>query len=280
MCFRGSAIAAEISGYADIGMKNDALRLVRKALEQRRIQPEEFSTAIRTIGILSDFKRWKSKLEAAYNRQSRKFKRNVRPYMLEMYASLGEWETALRFLSIRKPAWASDMFFAVEVLLELDKLEDASVLAIRCAKALPHATSRFEQSLLFDALGSFFTRTHSWDHALKAWQDAPLDQPFRRDALSGIVKIHVARALEAVEIGLQRLAELKENPDTETELCLPDNDLALTNQAEKELLKFKRGIDKLLPEKVRKELGIPTESCRCEIYHRPRSPLKGPDTLT
>jgi hypothetical protein len=256
MCFLGSAIAAEISGYADIGMKNDALRLVRKALEQRRIQPEEFSTAIRTIGILSDFKKWKSKLEAAYNRQSRKFKRMVRPYMLEMYASLGEWEIALRFLSIRRPASTSDMFFGVGVLLELDKLEDARVLAIRCANALRDATSRFEQSLLLDALGSFFARTHSWDHAITAWQDAPLDQPFRREALSGIVKIYLARALEAVGIGLRSLAELKDNPDTQTELCLPDNDLALTTQAENELLKFKRGIEKLLPEKAWKHLGV------------------------
>jgi hypothetical protein len=256
MCFHGSAIAVEISGYADIGMKNDALRLVRKVLEQRRIQPEEFSTAIRTIGILSDFKKWKSKFEAACNRQSRKFKRVVRPYMLEMYAHLGERETALRFLSIRRPAGASDIFFGVEVLLELDKLEDARVLAIRCANALPHATSRFEQSLLLDALGSFFARTHSWDHAITAWQDAPLDQPFRREALSGIVKIHLARALDAVGIGLRRLAELKENPDKETELCLPDNDLALTSQGEKELLKFKREIERMLPDKARKELGI------------------------
>jgi hypothetical protein len=65
--------------------------------------------------------------------------------------------------------------------------------------------------------------------------------------------------LEAVEIGLRRLAELKENPDKETELCLPDNDLALTSQAEDELLKFERGIEKLLQEKARKELGMSGE---------------------
>jgi hypothetical protein len=254
MCFHGSAIAAEISGYADIGMKNDALRLVRKALEQRRIQSEEFSTAMRTIGILSDFNKWKSKLEAAYNRQPQKFKRKVRPYMLEMYASLGEWEIALRFLSIRRPAGASDMFFGVGVLLELDKLEDARVLAIRCANALRHATSRFEQSLLLDALGSFFARTHSWDHAITAWQDAPLDQPFRQNALSGIVQLHLACAFEAIETGLKALAELKRDP--EISLCLPKNELRLTCDAERELLKFKRGIEKLLPEEARKPLGI------------------------
>ncbi len=43
---------------------------------------------------------------------------------------------------------------------------------------------------------------------------------------------------------------------TATALCLPGNDSGLTKHAEKELLKYKRGIEKLLPEKARKELGI------------------------
>lgn len=80
------------------------------------------------------------------------------------------------------------------------------------------------------------------------------DQPFRRDAPSGIVKIHLGRAWEAIENGLKAVAELKRNP--ELSLCLPNNDLGLTCDAEKELLKFKRGIEKLLPEEARKELGI------------------------
>jgi hypothetical protein len=86
------------------------------------------------------------------------------------------------------------------------------------------------------------------------WQQAPLDEPLRRNALSGIVQIHLARAFEAIESGLNALAELKRNP--ELSLCLPGNDLGMTQEAEKELLKFKRGIKKLLPEDARKELGI------------------------
>jgi hypothetical protein len=256
---QGSAVAAEISGYVDIGMKKEALRLTRKVLEKRRIHPEEFSEVIRTMGICLSSKAWKGckpKIEAAYNRQSRKVKRKVRPNMIEMYASLGDWETAVQLLSIQRCSSASELFFGVGVLLKLDRLEDARVLAIRCAKALPFATSRFEQSLLLDALADFFARTHSWDHAITAWQDAPLEEPFRGNALSGIVKIHLARAFESIEIGLRKLAELKENVDNENELCLPGNDLALTLKTEKELLKFKRGIEKLLPQKVRKELGI------------------------
>jgi hypothetical protein len=257
--FHGSAIAAEISGYADIGMKKEALRLTCKVLEKRRILPDEFTEAVRTMGIYLSSKiweQWKAKVEAAYERQSRKFKRKTRSHMVEMHGALGEWEAALQFLSVQKPSSAFEIFFGMKALLELDKLQDAEALATRCRKALSFATNRFELSLLLDALARFFARTHDWDRAIAAWQHAPLEEPFRRDALSGIVKIHLARAFEASETGLRLLAELKEQANDELDLCLPGNDLKLTLDAEKELLKFKRGIEKLLPEKERKELGM------------------------
>jgi len=255
--FHGSAIAAEISGYVDIGMKKEALRLTRKLLEKRRILPDEFSEALWTIGVYASFKsfkKWKPKFEAAYERQSRKFKRKVRSDMLGMYVSLKESETALQFVSIQRPSSASEIFFGMDVLLQLDKLQDAEALATRCRKALSFARSPFEQSLLLDALARFFARTHEWDRAISAWQHAPLDQPFRRDALSGIVKTHLACAFETIERGLKALADLKQNP--ELSLCLPENDFNLTLEAEKELVKFKRGIEKLLPDRVRKDLGM------------------------
>ena len=149
-------------------------------------------------------------------------------------------------------------------------------LATRCRKALSLATNRFEQSLLLDTLGSFFARTHEWDHAIRAWQLAPLAEPFRRDALSGIVKIHLACAFEAIESGLKALAELKQNP--EFSLCLPGNDLQLTQGAEKELLKFKRGIEKVLPEKVRKDLGISIQSNHRNGKSTPTAQKREPHT--
>ena len=46
----------------------------------------------------------------------------------------------------------------------------------------------------------------------------PLEQPFRRNALSGIVKAHLALALESAKRGLQ---------------LLPNNDEKMTVQAER-----------------------------------------------
>jgi hypothetical protein len=248
-----SAITAELSGYTNLGMEKQALRITHVILDKKRITPEEFFQVIRAVGIYSGFQKWESKF-APHATDSQKFKRRVRSEMLDMYACLKEWETAGQFVSIRRPSSASDFLFGMDVLLELGKLEDAEVLATRCRKALPSATDKFEQSLLIEALACFCARTHRWDGAIAIWQRAPLDQAFRSNALSGIVEIHLARAFEAIQTGLKALAELKQNP--ELSLCVPQNDLGLTRDAEKRLLKFKRGIEKLLPEEVRKELGI------------------------
>ena len=261
--FHGSAIAGEISGYVDIGMKKEALRLTRKLLKKRRILPEEFSEAVRTMGVYLScriWKQWKPKVEAAYERQSRKFKRAVRSDMLGMYVSLREWETALQFVSIQRPSSASDFLFGMDVLLELGKVEEAQELATHCRKALRFVRNEFEQSLLSCALGQFFAHTHQWEYALAAWQATPPDSSIARNVLTGIVEIHLARAFEAVQAGLRFLADRKRCEPNETELCLPKLDFELAVDAEKELLRFKRAIEKLLPDKTRKALGISTEN--------------------
>ena len=180
--------------------------------------------------------------------------------MVELYGSLREWETTVQFLSVRKPSSAGEIMFGMEALLQLNRLEEAKTLAAFCRRALSFVTDRFSQSVLLDALASFLARTRQWDYAIAAWQHAPLDEPFRRDALSGIVKIHLARAWEAIESGTRLLIGLKKQANNELSLCLPGNDLKLTLDAEKELLKFRRGIEKLLPAETRKELGIATEN--------------------
>ena len=253
-------VAAEISGYIDIGMKDEALRLTRKVLEKRRILSDEFSAAVRTIGTYrSSFKRWRHKVEAAYNRQSRRFKRKVRTDMLGIYASLDDCEIAVQLIDVRRPKYP-DVIFGMEVLLKLNKLKEAQMLASHCAKALRSTTDRFEQSVRLTGLGEYYSGIQRWDDALAAWEHMPPEQPFRRDALNGIVQSHLANALHAATRELQLLSELKENPDKESELIVPGNDLALTRDAEKELVKFKRRIEKLLPEKARKELGVLTEA--------------------
>ena len=74
------------------------------------------------------------------------------------------------------------------------------------------------------------------------------------------VEVHLARAFEAVQVGLRFLADRKARQPNEMELCRPKLEFDLAVDAEKELLKFQRGINKLLPEKARKNLGVTTET--------------------
>jgi hypothetical protein len=245
-----------------MGTKRDALRLVRNILQKKGLIRGEFFEVITAIGMFSTFHRWKSQIEAAYDRQSRRFKRQVRVDMLAMYAANEDWDDAFRFVDVRRAKTPAEMLFSMDVLLELGKLDDAAYLAKRCKRVLSYAADPSDQSLLLAALGRFCSRTHRWEDALAVWEHMPLDQAHRRDALSGIVQIHLARALESIERGLHLLSELRKNPNIENRLSLPENDEGLTRDAEKELLKFKRGIEKLLPEKTRKQLGMmcPNES--------------------
>jgi hypothetical protein len=254
-----SAIAAEISGYVDIGMKKEALQLTRKVLEKRRIIPDEFSAALRTVGVYASFKsfkNWKPKFEAAYNRQSKKFQREARSDMLGMYVSLKEWETALKFVSVSSPSSASDFFFGMVILLQLGKLPQAEQLAARYTKVLRLLRSDFDKSLFCCALGQFFAHKRRWDCALNVLQQAPLDPSVARNLLTGIVEIHLAQALDAVDGGIRLIGLWKQQHDSDLDLCLPGLETDLAVDAEKELRKFKRGIERLLPETTWKQLGI------------------------
>jgi hypothetical protein len=66
--FESSPLAAELAGYCDLGMRRQALHLMRTILKKRQILPDEFSEVARGIGVIADFKSWKPSIEAAYNR--------------------------------------------------------------------------------------------------------------------------------------------------------------------------------------------------------------------
>src|SRR6266481_3991440 len=103
------ALAKELEGHCDAGMKEEAVRLAEAILQKKRLISDELFQVIRTVGVHSNFNKWKVKIRAAYDRQSRRFKREMRPEMLAMYASNEEWESAAEFLSLHRPITAVEM---------------------------------------------------------------------------------------------------------------------------------------------------------------------------
>jgi hypothetical protein len=135
-------------------------------------------------------------------------------------------------------------------------MDEARRLASRFEKLLKRKHDRYTFALLITALAEYYERVGDWDQALNLWHHAPLEEPFRERALGGIVRIHLARALVSVREGLQSLDSLKRSSDQEDSLSLPGNDDGITQHAEKTLLRFEHGIEKLLPVKSRTELGL------------------------
>ncbi len=251
-----SVLAGEIRGCCDLGMKREALNLARAVFRKKRIAPEEFFEALRAVGVYSGFKKWHERIQKAYDRQSHRFQSKCRPEMMELYAWLRDWKKAIQFLSISKITDAHEIFCAMEVLLALDKIEEAAELAKKCQKALSRTLDPEDQGVVASAFASFCARIGEWDKTIACLQRVPLDHGLRRDRLVGIVEIHLARAFEAVENGLQALAGLKRQSNSQFGLAVPDNDLALTRNAEKQLLKLRRRVEQLLPSETRKQLTI------------------------
>ncbi len=248
-----------LSGYCELGMKRDAMKVASQILAKPRIAPVEFSEVIRALGMMAsqaELQDCKVLVQAAYERQPLKTKKAMGGEMLRYYYSLKDWVNALRFLSAHELKNAENAVFAMDLLLETKRMKEAKRFARQCEKWLQVRLSRFEAGVVMEALASYSAQVGEWDKALHFWGHAPLEEPFRHNALSGIVAIHLARALEAVQTGLHALDDLKKSPDMENAISLPGNDEAMTRDAEKELLWFKRRIEKLLPEATRKELGI------------------------
>ena len=161
------------------------------------------------MGSTAALRKCQGPVEAAYAGLTKIGKKETACKMLGYYYSLEDWENAARFLPARGDKYEMPLYFAMGVLLKTKRMNEADLLAKRCLKWLKLAADGFEKSEVIQVLAEYFAQIGDLEAALDLWERAPLDQPFRQNALSGIVKIHLARALESVRSGLLALDELR-----------------------------------------------------------------------
>jgi hypothetical protein len=251
-----SKLAVELSGYVDCGMKDLALKLSGEILDNERISPSEFIGVIRALGVCSDMEEWTARIEAAYRRQSAKFRDMVRESMVAFYNCTKDWKKAARFIRLRTLHDPHDLVFAMGVLLELDQLDKAKHVFVKCYRLLDEPMPSFGQYLLLEACASYFTRIGEWEQAIHLWRFAPLQDAFARRALVDIAEMYAARALMEARKGLAVLKETRKQLDPENEIVLPGNDDSMNDDWEKELLKLSGALEEIVPQERWKELGI------------------------
>ena len=250
-----SATLEELEGYGEMGMKHEALRLVRQILTQKRISSAELKMALHTIGVFSDPMRWMEDLETAWQRQPAAVRREANSEMLCLFAMKQKWDKAAHHAKLRMLRCPADLLFGMWTMLAMDRLEDAAKIARKARRALKNPEQDgFDVSSLLETLALYHARVGEWAEAFDWWSRAPRDGPLGGNAAVGRVELCLVKALALIREELETLDSLP--PDWEQERMLPGNTDGLRKETEMELSKLQRRIEKMLPAKRRLELGF------------------------
>jgi hypothetical protein len=236
----------EIDGYMELGMREEALRQVHLTLNRSLLTPEQFNTSVFALLQTDRPESWRRTVEHAYGRLKQPQDDRVRSAMINFYFTIGEAKLAWRYFPRR---WTKffDAWVMMQVCLELGRLNQAKVTAQLCSEILAGAEDDFTRASMIDALASYHVELGNRDTALALWEESPNEPCFQRQRLCGIVKIHLARALEAAKSGLAKVAAARINFDLSTEVQLPGNTAAMLSDSEGELTRLERDIEKLIP---------------------------------
>jgi hypothetical protein len=257
------ALVSELEGLLDLGATREAQKVIGRILVRSDVTVDAFWAAIRGIGMGPRPRRWREKVENAYANLPKTEQRIARVTMLSYFHMINESRAALRFCSLRELRTAGDILFAMDVFLDQDKLKEAGRLAKRAEKYLAGCDDAFDLSCLIEAVASYHARMRRWQRASDLWSRAPRDQPLSSNASTGISEVFMAGALDAIQNELTTVAELKRRGrNAEMMLSLPGTEEGLFSDTEKRLLRTKRGLERLLPERRRKALGLADNSRR------------------
>jgi hypothetical protein len=239
---------SDIDGYMELGMEEEALRIIRATFDKHEISEEEFHTCVFALLQSQRLETWRNLVKTAYLRLSKPVNDQVRSAMLNYYFSVGEAARAFEFFP-RRPTKFFDAWTMMQVCLELGRLDEAKKVARYCSGFLATADDDFTRASMIDALAAHYLRIGVNESAIKLWQEAPAEPTFQRQRLCGVVKAQLLQALQAAKTGLAALAR-KNGSDPSSEIRLPGNAATPISDAERELKDLQDGIKRLIPEMV------------------------------
>ena len=178
--------------------------------------------------------------------------------MLCFYNSWKNHEAASKFVPSRFVGEfdLTELAFSCETLLELKRMDEMDKLAKKLPRAIKVAEHPLMRAQLAGCLAEYYARKGLWNKAVELWEFVPLDNIFCQNAVEGIVEIHVARALLAIKRGFELVKKFNQDFDPTMETTLPGNDKAIQQHTEKKFQKLEKILEKILPKKRQKELGL------------------------
>jgi tetratricopeptide (TPR) repeat protein len=238
---------AEMTGLLELGMHQDALNKTRAVISQEQLSADEFCEAVGAILIAEgDCKLWENLVRAAYDRLSESDQQEARGAMLSFYTTIKDMETAAKFIpeDSNSPILLMQSMWA---LLETKRRDEAKTIFERC-REMEADVDGAELNYLLTAMADYCQQTGQLAEAERYWlRSSELDEPMLQNALSGLVKIQAARALEHVQRGLEQIEKFKGNICKATMTILPGNHDQVLADAKKELETYRGTLEKIVP---------------------------------
>ena len=263
----------ELAGHTDLSMQSEALDLCSRFLRRKWISPDGFSEVVRVIGMFGKQARWASRLEAAVARQSAKIRRALQNTMLIFYAAFNAWEKALRFASMRRDLLPHEIAFAIETFAHAGRIREVRRLGMRVDRWIDQIYSKhrvgdasYELGFLLYGFGIYKTldfyakeewsREEAREDAFRSWSAVPADHPLGPPSGDNAIDLCLCMTLEKVNDRIKYIEDMGSGKFRDTELSLPGNQEGLNAEMLARFNRCRRALERLVPEKRRKELGM------------------------
>lgn len=171
-------ILTELEGYTGLGMKREALRLIRRILRQPKVTAVQFEEAVGTLFTTENrLKRWRKHVEAGYARLSARGQRRARFWMLSFFHSAHDYTSASRFIPerFRSPYGMIELAFAWDIWGALENEQALARHFDQMADWAERAEDPFMRGNLFASLGDYCLHRAWWRRAVECYKEIPVE---------------------------------------------------------------------------------------------------------
>ena len=263
----------ELNGHTDISMKREALALCRRFLRGKWSSPEGFCEVIRVIGMFGSRSRWAPRLDAALAWQPARMRKALQGTMLTFYANSGDWDNAMRYASMRRDLLPHEIVFSIEAFARAGRLREVRLLGKRIDRRIDEIVvcrcprnSMYELGFLYYGFGFFkahgyevnepWLRERGRQEAASNWNCVAPDHPLGPAAALNSSDLLLCVALENIKSRIRCFEQAGSGKFDSTAVSLPGNKQKLTTQTLAHFNRQRSILERLVPEKRRKALGM------------------------
>jgi len=178
--------------------------------------------------------------------------------MLSFNRGLGNFQVAVDFLPRRfsGPLALVELFFGLEIMMALNRMDDAKRLALKCAWGINVSKNQEMKQLFMKQLAAYCARTREWSAAVALWEELLTSDLCLEDAIRGLVNVGLAHSLHAMAQGIALVRALKSTRDPATPQKILGNDKTKWDGIERFLEQRKLTLLKLASAELKRDFGL------------------------